>query len=543
MKKLLGLGIILILSILPLFPLLHVGLPLTHDGQDHIARIANFYQSLTEGNIIPRWAGNLNWGYGHPILMFLYPLPSYAASFFHFLGANFVDSLKIVFALGFVFSGITMYLWVREFLGVEAGTLAGALYMFAPYRFVDLYVRGAIGEHVAFVFPPLIFYFMLRLSKKYSAKDFILCAFSVSGLILSHNAITVMFAPFILGYLLLLVWSNKDRAKLFYRLGSSLLIGMGLSAFFLFPAFFEGKYTLRDIVTGNEYASRFINPLGLFYSPWSYGGTGQFSVQIGLVQIFGVIASIFWFVKNKKSLLKPVYLLTSLTFLASLFIMISQSNFIWKIFTILQKFQFPWRFLSLTVFAVALLGSFSVLLIPQKRKTPFVLLIIFVLVAINWNYTHANGFLVKPESFYTQVYNGTTDTGESSPIWSVRFMEHRPIAHIQLLTGVAELQEISRNSTNHLYAANVTSTKARIVENTLYFPGWNVYVNNKKTNIEFQDSQNRGLMTFYVQQGLNKIEIKFEDTNIRKLSNSITVISFIAVLSFGFILQKYDRAS
>ena len=59
--------ILFCLSIFPLFDLLHSGLPITHDGQDHVARIANFYENLSDGNIIPRWAPNLNCGYGHPI--------------------------------------------------------------------------------------------------------------------------------------------------------------------------------------------------------------------------------------------------------------------------------------------------------------------------------------------------------------------------------------------------------------------------------------------------------------------------------------------
>src|SRR3989344_538734 len=159
MKRFKNLPILLVILIgfIPLFDLFHPGLPLTHDGQDHVARIANFYQNLTEGNIIPRWAGNLNWGYGHPILMFLYPFPSYTASMFHFLGFSLVDSVKIVFGLSFIASGFAMYAWLKEFLGIKAGFVGALLYMFAPYRFVDLYVRGAIGEHVAFVFPPLIF--------------------------------------------------------------------------------------------------------------------------------------------------------------------------------------------------------------------------------------------------------------------------------------------------------------------------------------------------------------------------------------------------
>ncbi|MCJ7792945.1 MAG: hypothetical protein MUP45_03130, partial [Candidatus Marinimicrobia bacterium] len=155
LKRFLPLVLILV-GLVALLDFFHPGLPVTHDGQDHVARIANFYQTLTEGNLIPRWAANLNWGYGHPVVMFLYPLPSYFASFFHFLGFSLVDSTKLVFGLGFLLSGFFMSLWLKEIWGEEAGFIGGLLYLFAPYRFLDLYVRGAIGENFAFIWPPLI---------------------------------------------------------------------------------------------------------------------------------------------------------------------------------------------------------------------------------------------------------------------------------------------------------------------------------------------------------------------------------------------------
>lgn len=151
-----GLLFVLFISLLPLISLLTPGLPVAHDTLEHVTRIASFYKSLTEGTIVPRWAGNLNWGYGHPILMFLYPIPSYAASFFHVLGLNYTDSLKALFATSYILSGIFFYIWIRNFLNEKAAIAGSVLYLFAPYRFVDLYVRGAIGEHVAFVFIPLV---------------------------------------------------------------------------------------------------------------------------------------------------------------------------------------------------------------------------------------------------------------------------------------------------------------------------------------------------------------------------------------------------
>src|SRR5258705_9377068 len=114
MKYKLYLLILILISLIPLLDLLHPGLPLTHDGRDHVARIANFYENLSQGVVIPRWAPNLNWGYGHPILEFLYPLPSYVASLFHYLNFSLVDSVKIVFALGMTLSGVGMFLWLSE---------------------------------------------------------------------------------------------------------------------------------------------------------------------------------------------------------------------------------------------------------------------------------------------------------------------------------------------------------------------------------------------------------------------------------------------
>src|SRR3989344_5401297 len=267
---LLGITLISFFAILDLFK---QGLPLTHDGQDHVARIANFYQNLIEGNIVPRWAGNLNWGYGHPILEFLYPLPSYIASFFHFLGFGLVNSVKIVFGLGMILSGLFMYSWLSQFLRKSAAFVGAILYVYAPYRFVDLYVRGAIGEHMAFVFLPLVLFFLYKISKRLSAVYIVGGSFSLAGLVLSHNAISLMFLPIVFLYALFMVFFSKRRVTLTFHYLATLILGFGLSSFFWIPAFIEGKYTLRDIVTDSDYSTRFVAFKDFIYGKWSFGGT------------------------------------------------------------------------------------------------------------------------------------------------------------------------------------------------------------------------------------------------------------------------------
>lgn len=549
-RKYFGFILILLIGIIPLFDLFHPGLPITHDGQDHVARVANFYQSLSEGNLIPRWAANLNWGYGHPILMFLYPLPSYVASLFHFLGFSLIDSVKIVSGLAFIASGIAMYLWVRNFLGEIPALIGSTLYLFAPYRFVDLYVRGAIGEHVAFVFPPLILYFLLKLSKKYSYWFILGGSLSLVGLLLSHNAVSIMFLPFILFYGVHLIITSRSKIFLIYQYTSILVIGLGTSSFFWLPAFFEGKYTLRDIVTsGEEYASRFVEFRQLIYGFWNYGGTGEFTVQIGVVQLIGVVLSLFLLFRSTvrggpKGLLGGVrllYLFTFLYFLGSIFLMLKESDFIWRTFTTLQKFQFPWRFLSATVFTTAILGGFLISTADKKYKLFLVLSFLFLVIYFNKDYWHAKDYLYKPDDFFEKVYYGTTDTGESSPRWSVRFMEKEPKAYAEIIEGKADIKELFRKSTDHQYQIISNSEKVRIRENTLYFPGWRVFVDSKEVPIEFQDPNNRGLITFYVGKGKHIVDVRFGETKLRKVANLISLASLISLLPLSFIVTRIQK--
>ena len=241
MKKKKILILLLVLSLLPLLCLLRPGLPLTHDGQDHVARIANFCLSLKEGNLVPRWAANLNWGYGHPILMFLYPLPSYLGCFFNLLGFSLIASTKIVFGLSFFLSGLFMFLWIKESWGEKAGLLAALVYLFAPYRFVDLFVRGAIGEVWAFVWPPLIAWAGLKLAGSFKYRYLLVGCLSLAALILSHNALSLMFLPVILVYFTWLLYSSKKKKKLAFNFLLIVVLGFALSAFFWFPAFLKAS--------------------------------------------------------------------------------------------------------------------------------------------------------------------------------------------------------------------------------------------------------------------------------------------------------------
>lgn len=524
--------VIIVIFSLPLLSLFTPGLPVTHDGQDHVARIANFYQSLSEGNIVPRWAGNLNWGYGHPILMFLYPLPSYMTSVVHFFGFSFVNSTKLVFALSYITSLLAIYWWISRWIGKSSGVISAILYGFAPYRFVDLYVRGALGEHVAFIFAPLICLglWMVAKNSKHQSLWSLVASFSVAGLLLSHNAVSLMLLPLVIFYLIyLFFFETKQSVK--FLIFSLWLVSLGflMTAFFWMPAFWEGKYTLRDIVTKGNLSGRFVPWTWFFYSPWNYGG--EFGKEIGPVHWVVILGAIL-LLPFKKVEKKIKYLLFGLliSFLLSIFLMTEWSQIVWEKVTLLQKFQFPWRFLTVSIFSSSIVGGIVVSKLPKRLIQLAFLFVLFVTIFYTLPMWKPKAYLVKPETFYTGIYESTTDTGESSPIWSVRFMEHRPKALLEVIEGNAQIMVKTRTTTKHVYTISSTS-KVRLAENTLYFPGWNVLVDGKLTPVEFQDPMYRGLMTFWIEKGSHGIEVVFGETKLRMLANRISVAGLVILVS------------
>ena len=532
--------ILVLVGLVALLDFFQPGLPITHDGQDHVARIANFYQTLTEGNLIPRWAANLNWGYGHPVVMFLYPLPSYFASFFHFLGFSLVDSTKLVFGLGFLLSGFFMSLWLKEVWGEEAGFIGGLLYMFAPYRFLDLYVRGAIGESFAFIWPPLIAWMALKLSREGRWLYLVGGSLSLAALILSHNALSLMFLPVIFVYLAFLVYSQGKKKRIKLVIGYSVMVvtGLMLAAFFLLPALVEGsRYTLRDIVTkgnlvGFESFSR------LLWSPWNYLGTGSFCVQLGVLQWLAVFSAPFliWFFWRKKDKNWLFLLFLYLVFWMAILMMMPISQSLYPHLPLINKFQFVWRFLSLAIFPPVIFLAAWFSLLPQKYKPLFLGFFLLMALLLNQNYWHAKSFSYRDESFYAGIYPGTTDTGESAPIWSIRFMEEYSQAPLEVVEGKAEIEIGERTTTKHEYRVK-TETPTRLVENTLYFPGWQVLVDGQSTEIQFQDPAYRGLMTFNLSPGEHQLVIRFQETKFRFVSNLISLLG-VGFLLGGSIISK-----
>ena len=534
----------LIYILLFIFPLLVIrqwflpGLPQTHDAETHVSRAAVFSKSILEGNIFPRWAGPLNWRYGTPSIMFLYPGLSYFSALIHLATKmQFITIFKLLMVLGYIGSGIFWYRWMRA-LGFSPfpALISSLFYLLAPYRLVNIFVRGALGEHIGFFFFPLIMLMATRLGLTGKTIYASGLALSVAGLVLSHNLSALMYLPLIVIYPVVLIGIHRKKPLHLKIYFGTILLGLSLSAFFWLPAILESKYTLASWIFAAQqsYATNFLAFRQLIWSPWGYGWSEPgidrdgMSFQVGIAQWLVILAGIGLLIKFSK---RELLLLKSglALVIVGIFLSLPVSLSLWQQISLLQKFQFPWRFLSLIVIGSSLISA----IVADKFKYSKIISLALLIspILFTWPYWRIAGPSNLTERFLAVDYVGTSDTGETTPIWAVRFQEKFPKAPIEIVSsqGTVEIKNLNKLMQKHEFEVLATGP-SRIVDNTLYFPGWKVYVDGVETPIEQQDRNWRGLITFPVPAGRHAVKVIFEETGLRKFADALSMISFGVLL-------------
>src|SRR3990170_110665 len=395
-KLLVEVAMVILLGIPAVWALVPPGFFFTHDVI-HVARIFAMDKILlTDLQMPPRWVDLFR--YGEPTFSFYAPLPDIFGAFIHRMGLTFLDTTKLLFGLGILFSGVSMYLFAKDFFGKKGGYIAAVLYMYAPYHAVDVYVRGALSESWALVFFPLIFWTSYNCFTKKSYLWFLGTIFSLTGLFLTHNIMTLLFTPFLFVFWMLLFFQSKQKLAFMKKASLSFLLSFLISSFFLLPAFIEKSFVQNTLLTGQyfDFRGHFVGIGQFFRSSWGYGGSvwgpeDGFSLQLGNMHILlgGVsfLVALLSFRKQKKRF----FLLITFAafFLVSLFMQHNKSTPIWLRIELLSFVQFPWRFLGLSIFFLSFLAG-SVVYIPLPRKVwlGVFLLILTVTIIVNTWYFH-----------------------------------------------------------------------------------------------------------------------------------------------------------
>lgn len=530
--------LICILSIIPLYSLFNPTLLYTQDGYTHLVRGAAYFKAISQFNFPPRWAGDLNYGYGMPLFIFVFQLPYQLFALLIAFGFSLSVIFKILIFSSYLLSGLFMYYFARAFFDSdEKGFFVTILYQFFPFRFTDLLLRGSIGESLTFVFLPLLLLGILRITKKNSIVPVIMVSLSTFGLILSHIATGGIFI--LISILFVFFFIKRLSAKIISL--TSILFGFLLSSYYLLPALIEHKYTFGDLFARNLYKENLV-PLQKLFSLSVINDKGihigDVPVNLGFVYVVIVILiiiTILYFKKFKKNE-KRIIVFSSIVLFFSLIMISDFSKKIWESITLLRQFQFPWRFLAPAGFSISLFGGLLVSF--SKNKKIFWLactLIIFLSIPF-WK--PQLGYKKMDENYMWNYPMTTTYFGETDIIWSEGPAKKYPKQRVEIISGQGNLSMVKQLN-NSITLKSLSNEELKLVAHVQFFPGWVVKVNGKKEQIQFQDANHRGEIVFDVVPGNNEIKLQFEEDKVRLFSDILTVLAFILLLPYSLFVKKF----
>lgn len=528
--------LVLILSVPAVWALFHKGFYGASDDL-HIAWLFEMDKVLKLGQIPPRFVPDLSFGFGYPLFNFAFPLPFYLGEIFHLINFSLVDSVKIVFGISLVASAVAMYFFLKEVVAREWAFLGSLIYLYTPYRSTDVYVRGAIGEALAFVFLPLTLYAIVKIYRNKKWRYVAVLSLALAGLVLSHNIVSYMFFPFLLLFILMM-----------FSWRSIIGIGLGLliSAYFWLPALSESS--LMQYGTVFNFADHFPTLRQLITPYFGYGASvaGPYDAMsffmggVNLIVIAGGIIAALFLWKKIRTLEKAVFSWGLLVFVISVFMMNHRSSFLWTHLPLLPYFQFPWRFLTMVTL------SSVVFLIPLSYvrgfwKYVFIGGLSIATLVLNVKYFRPHDFLEREDVYYINRYIPTPSASSEYKQTQEEYFRlpkdtiKRPDKNYPVVFSDRKFTYLVI-WTNRIYSKIDVDTPSETVMNysKYYFPGWWAKIDGKEVKISA--GAPLGQIAVEVPEGKHILEFGFKETWYRLITDMFS--SGALLLAVGFLFRK-----
>lgn len=559
-----------LLSLLAIQPILTGILPWRGDGLLHLVRLAELERAIWAGVVFPRWSPDLGYGFGFPLFHYYAPFSYYVGLIPRLLGLSLPVSMAISYVLALWVLGWGVALWARDvwrnWVGVTTAVLAA---LYAPYILYNVYHRAALAELWGLAWLVLVLWAVNRMITDqrlknedsprfpiFNVQSLIFIAVFYALLILSHNITAMIGTPLILGYTILLTFSRRPfnlYPSSFILLG--LALGLGLSAFFWLPAFFERHLVQIENLTatsGFTYVNHFLSLAAIFAQPKT---VDPMQVNPAIPRSLSwpvVILAVFaWLpVKGLKieklKMMKVQRLGLTLAALLCLLMVLPWSKALWETVELLSFVQFPWRFLGPASIFLSMLAAFGAIQLSNRLHSQFkinyslliiILTFLILLFSLTWLFpsraqTLPND-LSPSETIQFEVetgWLGTTAAADYLPR-EVQQLPKPDVAFSGLSGSELPSELVIQNletSYTEMSFSYVVDEPATAVFHQFFFPGWQAELDG--VPIEISATETEGLITAVLPAGEHTFELSFGNTTLRSVANTVSVISFVVLV-------------
>lgn len=575
-----------LLSVFAVGPLTHPGYFWgAHDARHSVYFLVEFDRAIRDGVLYPRWMPDFNSGFGYPFFNIYPPGAFYLGEAFHLLGLDFVTATKLVFGLGIVLSGLTMYLFARRLWGRAGGLVAAVAYMYVPYRLVDVYVRGAQAESLIFAAFPLAMWAFDDLCRAPRWRGAAVAALSVAAMMFCHYPLALFFLA-VLGFYVLARCGIRpgDRPigrwlRPYAMAGTAVMLGLGISAVLLMPAVLEYGGVRTDQWAGGyyDYRDHFVEAFQLLAPGWGFGTSvpgpdDTMPLQLGLVPLVLAALAVVWPGRQMGGASPEsgeeataavrrrtmVFLVGGLLTVTLLMLAISAPA--WDVLRLASFAQFPWRLLTFTALFLALLcGALperlnSVAGLPGTRHVVTAAAPLLVVLILG-SYPYLSPQIIDPPEGpvslgglmrFEQSANEMTGmtawaTAAKPPGWS-------PLADV-FASGKDVTEKVVRQdlpvdvqvaTTRHssvLDDVMVKTPRAFTLRfYTAYYPGWQARMDSAPVPITIWGDL--GGMAVSVPAGEHRLELRFEDTWPRTVGQVVSGVSLLLVCALLIVRSR-----
>jgi hypothetical protein len=313
------------------------------------------------------------------------------------------------------------------------------------------------------------------------------------------------------------------------RAALPLFLALCLSAFFWVPALLEkGLVQIEGAVFGYSYVGlwQLIPQISTFTEKQV-----TLSFQLGLFHILAFLSALA-LLRNRYSR----FLMAALGL--TIFLMTPYSDPLWRLLPLSEFVQFSWRLLALAALLSSIMGGLVVERLNLRGKTALVLCLLVVLSS--YNFIGLRGAIDFDEGELSpqgvrDFNTGLTYRGEYLP----RGAKMLPIKtrRVEAVEGPAVITAIKEECKSLEFEVTVPSDSTLRIE-TYYFPGWTAYVDGAKTEIQKDEN---GLLLLKVPPGRHSVLVRFEDTEIRRFANILSVVALFVLIGisvYPFLIQN-----
>jgi hypothetical protein len=446
--------------------------------------------------------------------------------------------------------------------GRTVGFVAATAFLWAPYRALDIYVRGALSEVFALSLLPWALHFGMLFSQR-KRVAWLGTSLAVAAVILSHNLTAFIALPFL--FLISLGFLSLQKERSWKNLGlllSAYLAGATLTAFYSLPLFLEKNFTIVDEITTGyfDFHLHFVYIRQLFTAAWGYSGSNYgpedgISFHLGRVLLVSAAGSVLAataqllrtfadkpkdlriFVTKEHSLV--LVIITALGLLTSLFLTLTHSQFIWENIPFIAYIQFPWRYLTLASLFLSMLTGFSLLFIRQPLwRWAGMLILGIAIVVTQYQYHQPEEYLESDDEYYF------TDESRIRTESSEVLFDYLPKGFNRELPPVAAQERIvingsspegdwQKNLPHQLIVATEATPGSEIRWNIAHFPGWKYSVNGEEITPSIDAD---GLALYQAEGPVAEVGAQFIATPIRQVGNILSLLClgfWLTVASIG----------